>query len=72
MSRRRLHVGDHENTDFETVDVDSHHVKPGFDSGDEESESQEGEHRFPHRRREEDVPKTPLAERLRGNPRGAD
>jgi len=72
MTRRRPHAGDHENTDIETVDVASHHVKPGFDSGDEESEPQEGDHRFPHRRSEKDVPKTSLAERLRGEPERTD
>ena len=66
MRRRQPQVGDHENTDFEIIDEATHRVKPGFDSGEERGEPQEGEHRFPHRRSEADVPSGPLSERLRG------
>jgi len=71
MNRRRLEAGDHENTSFEVVGTDSHHVKPGFDPGEEVSEAQEAEGavRFPHRRGEEDVPKGSLADRLRDDKR---
>jgi hypothetical protein len=70
MKHRRPEVGDHDNTGFETVDPASHHVKPGFDAGAEvssakEGEAKEGEVRFPNRRREEEVPKGSLADRLR-------
>lgn len=66
MKHRRLEVGDHDNTEFETIDPDSHHhVKPGFDAGGEVSPAKDGEQRFPHRRREEEVPKRSLADRLR-------
>jgi hypothetical protein len=69
MNRRRVEVGDHENTAFETVDSGLHHVRPGFDSGEEGTEKQEGEERFPRRRSEQDVPKASLADRLRSNRR---
>lgn len=73
MKHRRREVGDHENTAFEPVDPDTHHhVKPGFDAGEEVSEEREGEVRFPHRRPEQDVPKASLAERLRGDRRKAE
>jgi hypothetical protein len=70
MKRRRPEVGDDSNTGFETIDPDSHHVKPGFDAGVEVSPGEEGE-RFPHRRREEEIPKGSLANRLRRDRRGA-
>jgi hypothetical protein len=66
MNRRRPEVGDQENASFETLDSDLHHVKSGFDSG-EEPEKREGAHRFPRRSNEEDVPKESLADRLRSD-----
>jgi hypothetical protein len=71
MKPKRVEVGDHDNTAFEAVDPASHHVKPGFDAGEEVSPAKEGEERFPHRRSEEEVPKGSLADRLHGSrPRG--
>ena len=65
MKRTRLEVGDSNNTEFETLDPDSHQVKSGFDAGEEVARAKEGEHRYPHRRREEEIPKGSLADRLR-------
>lgn len=64
-NRRRLEAGDHQNEAFEVVGADAHHVKPGFDAGDEGREEQEGEVRYPHRRSEGEIPKELLADRLR-------
>jgi hypothetical protein len=63
MNGGRSEAGDQENTQFEFLGSDLHHVKAGFDSS-EPAEAPEGAQRFP-RRREDDVPKEPLAERLR-------
>jgi hypothetical protein len=63
---KRVEVGDHDNDEFEPIDPASHHhVKPGFDAGEEVGPAAEGEHQFPHRRREEELPKGSLADRLR-------
>jgi hypothetical protein len=70
MNPRRREVGDDDNTEFETVDPASHHVRPGFDRGDETSPTKEGEVRFPHRRPDEGVPRVSLADRLRSERRG--
>jgi hypothetical protein len=64
MNGRRPEAGDQENTQFEFLGSDLHHVKAGFDSS-EPTEAPEGAQRFPRRRKEQDVPKEPLAERLR-------
>jgi hypothetical protein len=63
--RRRLEAGDHENEAFAVIGPDAHHVKPGFDAGGEVSEDQKGAVRYPHRRKEDEVPKASLADRLR-------
>ncbi|HEX3453623.1 MAG TPA: hypothetical protein VHS03_03290 [Gaiellaceae bacterium] len=68
MRHRRPEAGDHENTGFHPVEPDAHHVKPGFDAGDEAEEG-DGAVRYPHRRSESDVPKS-LAEQLHGKKQG--
>jgi hypothetical protein len=69
MKRKRPEAGDHDNDAFEFVDRASHHVKAGFDAGEEVS-PQKGEEQFPHRRREEEVPKGSLADRIQESQRG--
>lgn len=64
MNRGRPEAGDHENTQFEFLGSDLHHVKAGFDSS-EPTEAPEGARRFPRRSNERDVPRELLAERLR-------
>jgi hypothetical protein len=70
MDGKRLEAGDQENAQFEFLGSDLHHVKAGFDSS-EPTEAPEGAQRFPRRSNERDVPKEPLAERLRRGRRKA-
>jgi hypothetical protein len=65
MERGRQEVGDQDNTSFEMIGENVNHSKPGFESGKEATESREGEHRFPRRTGEHDVPQASLAERIR-------
>lgn len=64
MNGGRLEAGDQENTQFEFIGSDLHHVKAGFDSS-EPAEAPEDAQRFPRRSEEHDVPREPLAKRLR-------
>ena len=64
MNGGRQEAGDQENTQFEFIGTDLHHVKAGFDSS-ESAEAPEGAQRFPRRSEEHEVPREPLAERLR-------
>lgn len=64
MNRGRPEAGDQENTQFEFLGSDLHHVNAGFDSS-EPMEAPEGAQRFPRRSSEHDVPRESLAERLR-------
>jgi hypothetical protein len=70
MDPKRPEAGDHENTRFEFLPSDLHHVSAGFDSS-EPGEAPEGARRFSRRSEENDVPRESLAERLRrGRQRG--
>jgi hypothetical protein len=64
MNDRRLEAGDQENTDFEVLRSDLHHVKAGFDFS-QPAEAPEGARRFPRRSADDEVPKESLAERVR-------
>lgn len=64
MNKRRPEAGDQENTEFEYLGSNLHHVKVGFDAG-KPAGTVEGAMRFPRRSKEEDVPKESLADRLR-------
>jgi len=68
MNGGRREAGDQENTSFEVLRSDLHHVNAGFDSS-EPTEAPEGAHRFPRRSREDEVPREPLAERVRSGRR---
>ena len=68
MNGRRPEAGDHENTQFEFLPSDMHHVRAGFDVS-EPSEAPEGARRFPRRSKESDVPREPLADRIRSGRR---
>ena len=65
MKRPRSVPGDQDNSPFEFLRKDLHHAKVGFHPG-EETEPKEGEHRFPRRTNEREVPRESLADRLRG------
>jgi hypothetical protein len=71
MNRKRPAAGDHDNVSFQILDTALHHIKPGFDSTNEEPPKKEGSRRFP-RSVAEKVPKGSLADRLRNEERRGD
>jgi hypothetical protein len=66
MTPRRPEVGDEENSPFEILEPDWHHARAGFDAGEKPAAVPEGEHRFPRRHEEKDIPRQSLADRIRG------
>ena len=64
MNRGRPEAGDNENTEFEFLGSDLHHVRAGFDAS-EPTEEPAGARRFPRRVNADEVPRETLAERLR-------
>ena len=64
MNNRQPEAGDQENTEFEYLGSNLHHVKVGFDAS-QPAEPVEGAKRFPRRSAEEDVPRESLSDRLR-------
>lgn len=70
MESVRQEVGDEHNSSFEMIAVDVRHSKPGFESGEEATESREGERRFPLSE-ERDVPQASLADRIRNGKHGS-
>ncbi len=66
MNSKRSEIGDDDNTSFELPDSSLEDLKPGFDHREEKrEETAEGHHdRFPRRDKKE-IPREPLAERIR-------
>ena len=63
-------MGDQQNTPFEILESDVQHAKPGLDFGEERPQVGEGEHRFPRRSEEKDIPRASLADRIRSARQG--
>lgn len=60
-----LHAGDHENSAFEVPKIDVLDSTSGVEPGEPEQEMTEGEYRYQRFVKEEEIPATSLAERIR-------